>query len=95
MVGGVAAGLLIVGVIIHAGRRDLIAPQWRQVIPAAGAALAYGIAAALGGSGFIEAFVGAWCFAGRSGGIRRTSTNSASRLGTFSTASRSFSSGRF
>ena len=62
VVGGVAAGLLIAYVVIHAGRRDLIAPQWRQVIPAAGAALAYGIAVALHGSGFIAAFVGGMAF---------------------------------
>ena len=37
--------------------RGLIADPWRQVVPAAGAALAYGVAAALGGSGFIAAFV--------------------------------------
>jgi sodium/hydrogen antiporter len=57
VLGGVAAGLLIAGIVAQAGRRDLIAPAWRQVIPAAGAALAYGIASALGGSGFIAAFV--------------------------------------
>jgi NhaP-type Na+/H+ or K+/H+ antiporter len=45
-----------------AGRRELIADQWRQVIPAAGAALAYGTAAALGGSGFIAAFVAGLTF---------------------------------
>jgi len=55
--GGVAAGLLIAAVVIRAGRRDLIAGPWRQVIPPAGAALAYGIAVALDGSGFIAAFV--------------------------------------
>src|SRR3954447_27083109 len=54
---GVAAGLVVAGVVIHAGRRGLIADVWRQVIPAAGAALAYGTASALHGSGFIAAFV--------------------------------------
>jgi len=44
-------------VVIYAGRRELIAGAWKQVLPAAGAALAYGTAAALGGSGFIAAFV--------------------------------------
>ena len=62
VVGGVAAGLLIAAIVIHAGRRGLIAPQWRQVIPAAGAALAYGIAVGLHGSGFIAAFVGGMVF---------------------------------
>src|SRR3954465_7390771 len=54
---GVAAGLLIAAVVNRAGQRGLIAPAWRHVIPAAGAALAYGIASALDGSGFIAAFV--------------------------------------
>jgi NhaP-type Na+/H+ or K+/H+ antiporter len=57
VIGGVAAGLLIGLVIVQAGRRDLIDGAWRQVIPAAGALLAYGTANALGGSGFIAAFV--------------------------------------
>jgi NhaP-type Na+/H+ or K+/H+ antiporter len=62
VVGGVAAGLLIGAVIVYAGRRDMIEGSWRQVIPGAGAALAYGIASALGGSGFIAAFVGGMVF---------------------------------
>ena len=62
VIGGVAAGLLIAAIVIQAGRRDLIAPAWRQVIPVAGAALAYGIAVALHGSGFIAAFVGGMAF---------------------------------
>lgn len=56
VLGGVAAGLLVAAVIRQAGRRDLIAGRWQQVIPAAGAALAYGTANALHGSGFIAAF---------------------------------------
>ena len=62
IVGGIAAGLLIGGVIVYAGRRDLIEVNWRQVIPPAGAALAYGIAVALDGSGFIAAFVAGLAF---------------------------------
>jgi NhaP-type Na+/H+ or K+/H+ antiporter len=57
LLGGVAAGLLIGAVVVYAGRRDLIDGTWRQVIPATGVALAYGIASALDGSGFIAAFV--------------------------------------
>ena len=64
IVGGVAAGLLVAAIFIYAGRRDLIEGAWRQVIPAAGAALAYGIASGLGGSGFIAAFVGGMVFRG-------------------------------
>ena len=56
VLGGVAAGLTIAVIIHQAGRRGLIADPWRQVIPAAGAGLAYGVANALGGSGFIAAF---------------------------------------
>ncbi len=62
VIGGVAAGLLVAAIVVYAGRRDLIAGPWRQVIPAAGAALAYGTASALGGSGFIAAFVAGMTF---------------------------------
>ena len=62
VIGGVVAGLLIGAVIVYAGRRDLIDGAWRQVIPAAGAALAYGTASALDGSGFIAAFVAGMVF---------------------------------
>src|SRR3954471_2503672 len=62
VLGGVVAGLLIAAIVTQAGRRDLIAAPWRQVIPAAGAALAYGIASALDGSGFIAAFVAGMVF---------------------------------
>ena len=60
--GGVVAGLLIALIVRQAGRRDLIAEAWRQAIPAAGAALAYGIASGLHGSGFIAAFVAGMVF---------------------------------
>src|SRR4051812_31262658 len=59
---GAAAGVLIALTVREAGRRDLIAGQWRPAIPASGAALAYGSAAALGGSGFIAAFVAGIAF---------------------------------
>jgi NhaP-type Na+/H+ or K+/H+ antiporter len=62
VLGGVAAGLLTAAIIIQAGGRDLIEASWRQVVPAAGAALAYGIAGALDGSGFIAAFVAGMVF---------------------------------
>ncbi len=57
VVGGVAGGLLVAAIVKYAGRRELIADPWLQVIPAAGALLAYGTASGLGGSGFIAAFV--------------------------------------
>ncbi len=62
VIGGVVAGLLVGAVVVHAGRRNLIDSAWKQVIPAAGAALAYGIASGLEGSGFIAAFVAGLTF---------------------------------
>ena len=62
ILGGVAAGLLIAAIIRIGGPRKLIAGVWLQVIPAAGAALAYGIAVGLDGSGFIAAFVAGGVF---------------------------------
>ena len=56
VLGGVLAGFLIAVIVQQAGRRGLIAGSWGKVIPAGGAVLAYGIAIALGGSGFIAAF---------------------------------------
>ena len=57
LLGGIAAGLLAAAIVTLAGRRGLIDDAWRQIIPVAAAALAYGIAIGLGGSGFIAAFV--------------------------------------
>jgi sodium/hydrogen antiporter len=62
VLGGAVAGLLIAAIVRQAGRRDMITAAWRQVIPLAGAALAYGIASALDGSGFIAAFVAGMVF---------------------------------
>ncbi|MBS1880104.1 MAG: sodium:proton antiporter [Actinobacteria bacterium] len=64
VLGGLVAGFLVAMVVIHAGRRGLIDAAWRQLIPAAGAALAYGIAVALDGSGFIASFVAGLVFRG-------------------------------
>ncbi len=57
ILGGVAAGLAAAAVVAFSYRRNLITGSWLQVIPVAGAGLAYGIAVALGGSGFIAAFL--------------------------------------
>ena len=67
IVGGVAAGAVAALVLRFVEPRRLVAEDWLQVIPLAAAALAYGIAAPLGGSGFIAAFVGGLVF----GGLRR------------------------
>ena len=66
ILGGVVAGLLAAGVLTIGRRRDLITGPWRPVLPIAGATLAYGVAAALGGSGFIAAFVAGAIFGGLS-----------------------------
>jgi NhaP-type Na+/H+ or K+/H+ antiporter len=76
ILGGVAAGLDAAGVITFAYRRNLISRSWLQVIPVAGAALAYGIAVALGGSGFIAAFVAGTIF----GALVSRESEEASRL---------------
>lgn len=64
---GVAAGALAAAVVVLASSHGLIEPAWLQIVPVAGAALAYTAAAAVGGSGFIAAFVGGMVF----GGLRR------------------------
>ncbi len=57
ILGGAAAGVAAAAVIAIGHRRNLISGSWLQVIPISGATLAYGLATALGGSGFIAAFV--------------------------------------
>jgi sodium/hydrogen antiporter len=76
IVGGVAAGLAAAAIVAVGARRDLITGSWLQVIPIAGAGLAYGIAVALGGSGFIAAFVGGGIF----GSLVARESDEASRL---------------
>ena len=62
LVGGVVAGVVGAIVLGFVERRELVAPEWLQVIPLSAAALSYGIAAPLGGSGFIAAFVAGLVF---------------------------------
>jgi NhaP-type Na+/H+ or K+/H+ antiporter len=57
LIGGGSAGLLAGYIVVLAGRRGLIDDDWRQLIPVAGATLAFGVAEALGGSGFIASFL--------------------------------------
>ncbi len=56
LIGGIVAGAMAAGIVNTAGARRLIDDAWRPIIPVAAAVLAYGIAEALGGSGFIAAF---------------------------------------
>ena len=76
ILGGVAAGLAAAAVVALGYRRHLISGSWLQVVPVAGAALAYGVAAALGGSGFIAAFVAGAIF----GALVSRESEEASRL---------------
>jgi NhaP-type Na+/H+ or K+/H+ antiporter len=67
--GGLLAGAVAAAAITFGSRRALIDELWLQIVPVAGAGLAYGIAAPLGGSGFIAAFVAGMTF----GVLRRSS----------------------
>jgi sodium/hydrogen antiporter len=64
---GAGAGAVAAGIVVLAGGRGLVEPIWLQIVPASAAALAYSVAAAVGGSGFIAAFVGGLLF----GALRR------------------------
>jgi NhaP-type Na+/H+ or K+/H+ antiporter len=66
---GVVAGIAAACVVVIAGGRGQVGGSWLQVVPLAGAALAFGIADPIGGSGFIAAFVGGFVF----GAIQRRS----------------------
>ena len=67
ILGGVIAGAAAAAVLVYAGGRRFIDATWLQVVPLAGALLGFGLAEAIGGSGFIAAFVGGMVF----GGLRR------------------------
>jgi NhaP-type Na+/H+ or K+/H+ antiporter len=62
LAGGIAAGAVGATVLGFAERRRLVAEHWVQVIPLAVAALSYGLAVPLGGSGFIAAFAAGLLF---------------------------------
>ena len=64
LVGGAVAGAIAAAVIVTARRHADVDAAWLQIGPAAGAALAYGIATPIGGSGLIAAFVGGMVFGG-------------------------------
>lgn len=60
--GGVIAGAAAALTLRVARRRRWIEGHWAQVVPVVGAAAAFGLADASGGSGFIAAFVGGVVF---------------------------------
>jgi sodium/hydrogen antiporter len=74
--GGVAAGIAASAVVLLGYRRQLMTGPWLQVVPVAGASLAYGFAAALGGSGFIASFLAGAIF----GAVVPHESEQASRL---------------
>jgi NhaP-type Na+/H+ or K+/H+ antiporter len=66
---GLLAGVAAAFIVVIAGGRRFVGGSWLQIVPLAGAGLAFGIADPIGGSGFIAAFVGGFVF----GAIRRRS----------------------
>src|SRR5215207_8758973 len=62
VVAGVAAGVLGGLALRYSTRHRLIEPHWAQILSAAAALLAAGIATAIGGSIFIAAFSGGFLF---------------------------------
>ena len=76
VLGGVLAGGAAAAVVVWAGGRRLVDETWLQVVPLAGALLAFGFAEAIEGSGFIAAFVGGGVF----GWIRRRRGGNVSHL---------------
>jgi NhaP-type Na+/H+ or K+/H+ antiporter len=61
---GIVAGAVAAAVVRVAGTHGEVDAAWLQIGPLAGAALAFGIAAPMGGSGFIAAFAGGMVFGG-------------------------------
>ncbi len=76
VVGGVVAGAAAAAIVVYAGGRRFVDETWLQVVPLAGALLAFALAEAIGGSGFIGAFVGGAIF----GGLRRHRGGDVSQL---------------
>ena len=62
LLAGAAAGAVSGWMITAGDRRGLIDAEWKPIIPVAAAVFAYGVAVALGGSGFIAAFVAGGLF---------------------------------
>jgi NhaP-type Na+/H+ or K+/H+ antiporter len=76
LIGGVVAGTLGALALRYALRHGLIETHWPQILTAASALLAAGIASALGGSIFIAAFVGGFGF----GALRHEAGGDVSQL---------------
>ena len=76
VLGGVVAGIAAAAVVVCAGGRRFVDETWLQIVPVAGALLAFGLAEGIRGSGFIAAFVGGAVF----GGLRRRRGGDVSHL---------------
>ena len=76
VLGGVVAGIAAAAVVVYAGGRRFVDETWLQIVPVAGALLAFGLAEGIRGSGFIAAFVGGAVF----GGLRRRRGGDVSHL---------------
>jgi NhaP-type Na+/H+ or K+/H+ antiporter len=76
LVGGVVAGVLGGIALQAATRRRMIEPHWLQILSAASALLAAGVASGLGGSIFIAAFMGGVLF----GSLRRDAGGEVTQL---------------
>ena len=76
LLGGIPAGILGALALRFSARRGLIEPHWMQILTAASALLAAGIASALGGSIFIAAFTGGFVF----GALRQDAGGHVSKL---------------
>lgn len=83
---GVVCGLGGAVLLRFARRRDLVEGSWLQVVPVAAATLSYGLAAPLGGSGFIAAFVAGLTFGGALRGDTEHTTRLLEELGGLSNA---------
>ena len=80
-VGGVVAGALGAWVLRSFGARGWMEGTWKQISTVATPLLAYGIAVALGGSGFIATFVAGIVFAALAGGHAEETTFLAEQSG--------------
>ncbi len=62
VLGGVVAGAVAALILGYGNWRDRVSPVWVEFVPVGAAVLAYGLAAPIGGSGFIAAFTAGLVF---------------------------------
>jgi NhaP-type Na+/H+ or K+/H+ antiporter len=81
IVGGVVAGGIAALLLGRAREGGFVERMWVQTVPAVAAALAYGLAAPIGGSGFIAAFVAGLVYGMLSPSRRDEDTELAEQIG--------------